>query len=215
MTSTSLQPKPKFPCPKCCNYCDSDTNRISCDQCSNFFHLQCTKFTKKHFIMMKRNGAKFICEICNSKTHCDQCKINVSSCLKGIYCVNCLEFSCMGCVPLSNSEVHKFLTTKQPYFCNQCSECFYCPVCGKLCEDTGPNLGFELRYRWFKKWVIYPKFTSFYPKFSRFYPKLSHLIPNSAILSQIKLFYLTFRRFIPKSAVFIHKFSYFIPNLSF
>ena len=136
MTSTSLQPKPKFPCPKCCNYCDSDTNRISCDQCSNFFHLQCTKFTKKHFIMMKRNGAKFICEICNSKTHCDQCKINVSSCPKGIYCVNCLEFSCMGCVPLSNSEVHKFLTTKQPYFCNQCSECFYCPACAKLCEDN-------------------------------------------------------------------------------
>ena len=136
MTSTSIPPKPKYLCPKCCNYCENDTNCISCDQCSNLFHLQCTKFSKKHLIMMKRNGAKFTCEICNDKKHCDKCNLSVSSYPKGIYCVNCLEFSCMGCVPLSNDEVHTFLTTKQPYFCKQCFEHFYCPSCDKLCEDN-------------------------------------------------------------------------------
>ena len=135
MATTTCAFKLKNPCPQCNNYCNNEKNCITCDQCSNSFHLMCTKFTKKHLNIMKKNGAKFTCAICTNKKQCDKCDISLSSYPKGIYCVDCHDFLCVGCLPLSNEEIHKFLTTKQPYYCKKCVAHFYCPECDKLCED--------------------------------------------------------------------------------
>ena len=135
MAEISIVSKQKIPCPQCCNYCESDINCITCDQCTNTFHLGCTKFSKKHLNMIQKSGTKFICGICTNKNQCDKCDKSLSAYPKGIYCVNCLEFLCMGCLPLSNEEAHTLLTTKQPYFCKTCVAHFYCPECDKLCED--------------------------------------------------------------------------------
>ena len=76
-----------------------------------------------------------MCKLCNVKCNCDKCDKILSSHPKGIYCVNCLEYSCLECLPMTNNEVHKFLTTKQPYYCTNCYAKFYCPICKKMCEE--------------------------------------------------------------------------------
>ena len=115
MTNTSM-PKQNYPCPNCKYFCEDTKCCITCDNCMNSYHLKCTHLNNKVLNLIKKKNTKFICKICNDKHNCDKCDRQLSSHPKGIYCVNCLEYSCLGCLSMTNDEVHKFLTTKQPYY---------------------------------------------------------------------------------------------------
>ena len=134
MTNTSM-PKQNYPCPNCKYFCEDTKCCITCDNCMNSYHLKCTHLNNKVLNLIKKKNTKFICKICNDKHNCDKCDRQLNSHPKGIYCVNCLEYSCLGCLSMTNDEVHKFLTTKQPYYCSACYAKFYCPECNALCED--------------------------------------------------------------------------------
>ena len=146
-TTTTNQ---KYPCPNCKAFCEDSKCCISCDHCMNYYHLKCTGLNKNILKLITKNK-KYICKICTDKHSCDKCDKTISSYPKGIYCVQCLEFSCLECMPLSNDEVHKYLTTKQPYYCTNCYSNLYCPVCENLCEDgegTEPSIFCNICSKW-------------------------------------------------------------------
>ena len=117
----------------------------------NYYHKECTGLGKNILKLVAKQNKKFICKICTNNCSCDKCDKTISSYPKGIYCVQCMKFSCLDCIPLSSDEVHKYLTTKQPYYCDSCCAIFYCPVCEKLCEDiegTEPSIFCNVCSKW-------------------------------------------------------------------
>ena len=107
-----------------------------CSHCSNSFHYSCTNFSKKECLNLKKGNKKYKCHICISKSKkCDKCYCKIHPSLKGVYCVECLEYSCKKCLKLTRGKIQELLSTIDPYYCNDCHSKLYCSVCTKLCED--------------------------------------------------------------------------------
>ena len=127
---------PKFPCPQCRYNCDSNTSCILCAHCSNMYHLKCTTLTKKKFSSIRRGIGMFKCKMCIKKLKCTSCsKQSNSPHREGLYCVNCLDYHCKRCLPLSNEQFSEYLNTKKPFLCFDCSAQHVCPICSELCQN--------------------------------------------------------------------------------
>ena len=130
--------QPRYPCP-CCKYDCENEKCILCSYCQNWFHQHCAKLSDKRFeILGKSPSLQYKCKFCKCKKgKCSQCnKLVQTQCLdKMIYCISCKDWYCHGCLTLSPSEIKSFMTTDLPYFCRECSEDYYCPVCKDICRD--------------------------------------------------------------------------------
>ena len=130
--------QPRYPCPGCKYDCENEKS-ILCSYCNNWFHQECAKLSDKRFEDLgKCNSMKYKCKFCKiKKGNCSECNLSIQDeCLeKIIYCISCKDWYCHGCLPLSSSQIEAYMTTDRPYFCRECSEDYYCPVCKDLCRD--------------------------------------------------------------------------------
>ena len=144
---------PKLPCPECRYDCDALNNCILCAYCSNTYHLKCTTLSKKKFSSLRRGIGIFKCKMCSKKLKCTKCtrQSNIPH-LKGLYCVNCLEYHCKHCLPLSSEQVCEYLNNKNSFYCEECSVQHFCPFCSKLCGDH-PDAESSIHCDSCKSWI--------------------------------------------------------------
>ena len=83
---------------------------------------------------------KYKCKFCAKRNaKCFKCCkiLNNPSSHENIYCVSCKDWFCHDCLcpTLSTDEVKLYTTTDLPFFCNDCSIDYYCPICQDICRD--------------------------------------------------------------------------------
>ena len=83
-----VEKQPRLLCPPCKSECENEQNCISCDNCHNWFHFECTNLSKRAFDQFCQNESLlFICQICKNKTKrkCQICKKSHTS--EKIHCI--------------------------------------------------------------------------------------------------------------------------------
>ena len=129
--------QPNYPCP-CCRYDCENFDCILCNYCNNWFHQSCAKISNKRFNLLTNSSSmKFKCKFClTKKQKCSNCNKDVSAYqLKKLYCVSCKDWYCKDCLPLSLDQIKTYMTTDLPYFCQDCSTDYFCPICSEICRD--------------------------------------------------------------------------------
>ena len=134
----SVETSLRLLCPPCKLECKDQQDCVCCDNCHNWFHLECTNLSRRAFDQLCQNESSlFICQICKNKTkrECQICKERHTLEKITLYCVGCLNSFCTSCLPLTDQQAYVFLNTEKQYFCGECSVDHYCGDCGKICTD--------------------------------------------------------------------------------
>ena len=129
--------QPKYPCP-CCKYDCENFDCILCNYCNNWFHQTCAKISNKRFNILANSAhLKFKCKFClNKNKKCSNCTKTINSnSFKKLYCVSCKDWYCKDCLPLSVDQINMYMTSDSPYFCRDCSNDYFCPICSDICRD--------------------------------------------------------------------------------
>ena len=129
--------QPRYPCP-CCRYDCDETNCILCDDCCNWFHQSCAKLSDKRMQHLGNSpNLKYKCKFCcKKKNKCASCCKNLNETFNNkLYCVSCVDWFCQDCLKLSSNQFLSYKNTDLPYFCQDCSLDYFCPLCSEICRD--------------------------------------------------------------------------------
>ena len=66
---------------------------------------------------------------------CSNCLITLDTVNEKLYCVSCKDWLCLDCLELPSDQLQNYTQTDLPFFCQDCSIDYYCPVCQMLCRD--------------------------------------------------------------------------------
>ena len=131
MTCTSVDFKnSNYPCPSCKYNCDEGSNCICCDSCTNWYHIECAKISKRRFqYLVSHPNEKFKCKFCKINKCCHSCNTITK---KRTYCVNCEHVSCYTCASLPLGKFKEILASESPFYCKNCLEEHPCHICKKI-----------------------------------------------------------------------------------
>ena len=130
--------QPRYPCP-CCRYDCDETNCILCDDCCNWFHQSCAKLSDKRMQHLGNSpNLKYKCKFCcKKKNKCASCCKNLNETFNNkLYCVSCVDWFCQDCLKLSSNQFLSYKNTDLPYFCQDCSLDYFCPLCSENVETN-------------------------------------------------------------------------------